>query len=117
MCVTLTILDIGPTTQNLALGTADVLITKDDGKSTVAPGEPLDYVIALVNQGSITATGIVVTDTLPLYLEYRRHQPIRHQSGAWRLCLDAGRPGAGTDGFVHAAARASQSRCPTARPG
>jgi len=64
------ILDTGPTQQDLALGTADVLITKDDGKSTVAPGERLDYVIALVNQGSITATGIIVTDTLPAYLEY-----------------------------------------------
>lgn len=64
------ILDTGPTRQDLALGTADLLITKDDVKSTVAPGEALDYVIALVNQGSITATGIVVTDTLPPFVSF-----------------------------------------------
>ena len=70
-----TILNTGPTTQDLVLGTADLLILKDDGKSTVAPGEPLDYVITLVNQGSITATGVIVTDILPAYLDYVASSP------------------------------------------
>ncbi|MBK8046777.1 MAG: DUF11 domain-containing protein [Anaerolineales bacterium] len=64
------ILDIGPTTQNLALGTADLVIMKSDGKTEAQPGEILDYVLTVVNQGSILATGITVTDTFPSYLTY-----------------------------------------------
>jgi uncharacterized repeat protein (TIGR01451 family) len=60
------ILDSGPTPQNLAMATADLLITKSDGQTTAQPGEILDYQIAIVNQGTLTATGIIVTDTLPL---------------------------------------------------
>lgn len=69
------ILDTGPTMQDLALGAADLLIMKDDSKSVVAPGESLDYVIAVINRGSITATGIIVTDTLPAHLEYVGSNP------------------------------------------
>lgn len=70
-----TILDTGPTFHDLAPGTADLLILKDDGKNTVAPGELLDYVITLINQGSITGAGVIVTDTLPAYLEYVASSP------------------------------------------
>jgi uncharacterized repeat protein (TIGR01451 family) len=48
------------------MATADLLITKSDGQTTAQPGEILDYQIAIVNQGTLTATGIIVTDTLPL---------------------------------------------------
>lgn len=65
-----TILDSGPTTQNLALATADLLITKSDRQTTAQPGEILDYQIAIVNQGALTATGIIVTDTLPAFTSY-----------------------------------------------
>ena len=65
-----TILDSGPTTQNLALATADLLITKSDRQTTAQPGEILDYQIAIVNQGTLTATGIIVTDTLPAFTSY-----------------------------------------------
>ena len=65
-----TILDSGPTVQDLALSTADLLITKSDGKTSAQPGEVLNYVLSIENQGDIAATGVVVTDTLPAYLTY-----------------------------------------------
>jgi uncharacterized repeat protein (TIGR01451 family) len=68
--VSTAILATGPTTQALTMGTADLLITKDDGQSAVQPGALLAYRLTVANQGSITATGIIVTDTLPAYLTY-----------------------------------------------
>lgn len=65
-----TILATGPTTQNLALGTADLVVTKTDGVSEAHPGETLSYVLTVVNNGSITAYGITLDDTLPTYTTY-----------------------------------------------
>ncbi len=65
-----TILATGPTTKDLGLGTADLLIMKDDGKTTVQPGETLSYVLTVVNNGSITAENVKMVDTLPAYLSY-----------------------------------------------
>ncbi len=65
-----TVSDSGPTIQNLALATADLLITKSDGQTTAQPGEILDYRITIVNQGNLTATGIIVTDTLQTFTSY-----------------------------------------------
>jgi len=65
-----TLLDSGPTTLDLALATTDLLITMSDGQTAVQPGAVLDYLITVVNQGNLTATHIVVTDTLPAYLSY-----------------------------------------------
>ena len=65
-----TLLDSEPTTQNLALATTDLLITMSDGQTTVQPGAVLDYLVTVVNQGNITATSVIVTDTLPTYLAY-----------------------------------------------
>ena len=63
-----TILSTGPTTQDLAMGTADLLITKTDGKTTAQPGETLVYTIAIVNQGSVAAAGIDIRDTVGSHL-------------------------------------------------
>ncbi|MBK8049838.1 MAG: DUF11 domain-containing protein [Anaerolineales bacterium] len=63
-------METGPTTQNLTLGTADLVIAKSDGKTEAQPGETPDYVLTVVNQGSILATGITVTDTFSSYLTY-----------------------------------------------
>jgi choice-of-anchor B domain-containing protein len=42
----------------------DLAIQKDQPEGVLAPGELITYTITLTNTGSITATGIVVTDTL-----------------------------------------------------
>ena len=65
-----TILATGPTTQDLALGTVDLVIYKTDDKTAVSPGEQLNYVLTVVNNGSITANAVELIDTLPTYLTY-----------------------------------------------
>ena len=59
------------TTQNLALGTADLLLLKTDGETVVQPGQTLNYVLTVVNEGSITAESVTLEDTLPPYLTYQ----------------------------------------------
>jgi uncharacterized repeat protein (TIGR01451 family) len=44
---------------------ADLSLTKTDSPDPVATGAPLTYSIRVVNAGPDTATGVVVTDTLP----------------------------------------------------
>lgn len=93
-----TILATGPTTQDLQLGTADLLILKDDGQTTVQPGQLLNYTLTVVNQGSITATAIVVTDTLASELEYVADDagvtPVQPSPGVYAWSLGELAPGA-----------------------
>jgi len=65
-----TILSTGPTSQDLYMGTADLLITKSDSKTTVKPGETLSYVLTVVNNGSIAAASVILDDIFPSYLTY-----------------------------------------------
>src|SRR5262249_23621800 len=44
---------------------ADLAITKDDGVTTVTPGQTLTYTLTIRNVGNQGSTGVVVTDTLP----------------------------------------------------
>jgi len=43
-----------------------ITMSKTDGQSAANPGDLLTYVIQITNSGSIPATGLVVTDELPL---------------------------------------------------
>ncbi len=43
----------------------DLVITKDDGFTVVAPGQTITYTLTISNTGTQDATGVVVTDTLP----------------------------------------------------
>ncbi len=52
------------------LGTTDLVIGKTDGRTTVVPGQTITYTIAITNVGTISATGIVITDVLPTTLIY-----------------------------------------------
>jgi uncharacterized repeat protein (TIGR01451 family) len=44
---------------------ADLIISKDDGRATADVGDVLTYTIAYTNSGGLTATNIVLTETLP----------------------------------------------------
>ncbi len=45
--------------------TPDLLVTKDDGVTSISPGDTLVYDIVVTNVGSQSATGVTVTDLLP----------------------------------------------------
>lgn len=46
-------------------GTSQLIITKDDGVLTAAPGDTLTYTINYANNGTEDATGLYLTETLP----------------------------------------------------
>ncbi len=58
------------TRQDFQLGTSDLVITKNDGRTTVIPGQTITYTIAITNVGSIAASNVVITDVLPSSLSY-----------------------------------------------
>ncbi len=62
----------GVTIVQLAAGAtgADLAISKTDDPDPVIPGIPLTYTIAVTNTGPLAATGVVVTDTLPLTVTF-----------------------------------------------
>jgi len=43
----------------------DMAIEKTDGRTTVAPGDTLAYVLTVTNNGARTATGVTVNDVVP----------------------------------------------------
>jgi uncharacterized repeat protein (TIGR01451 family) len=49
---------------------ADLAISKTDDPDPVIPGTPLTYTITVTNTGPLDATGVVVTDTLPLTVTF-----------------------------------------------
>ncbi|WP_141508950.1 SdrD B-like domain-containing protein, partial [Candidatus Chloroploca asiatica] len=44
----------------------DLTITKNDGVSTVAPGDLITYTLSYTNLGTLAATGVVITETVPV---------------------------------------------------
>ncbi|MCX6032418.1 MAG: carboxypeptidase regulatory-like domain-containing protein [Chloroflexi bacterium] len=86
-----TILSAGPTTQDLALGTTDLLITKTDSQTVAEPGDTLSYVLTVVNNGSITADAVTLKDVLPAYLTYVSDDsgvtPVESPAGTWTWSL------------------------------
>jgi len=48
----------------------DMVITKTDGNIIVNPGQTLTYTLTITNGGNQTATGVVITDTLPAGVIY-----------------------------------------------
>lgn len=48
----------------------DLAISKTDGVETVRPGDLLTYTLTITNDSLLAATGIVVTDTLPVSTTY-----------------------------------------------
>ena len=48
----------------------DLQITKDDGIVLVAPGSTIQYTLVITNTGDQAATGVLITDTLPLGMDF-----------------------------------------------
>ena len=48
----------------------DLVITKDDGRTTISQGDETTYTIIVSNQGDRIATGIIVKDTIPTGTEF-----------------------------------------------
>jgi uncharacterized repeat protein (TIGR01451 family) len=44
---------------------SDLVVTKDDGQASVAAGQAVTYTLTIRNAGTVEATGIVLSDTLP----------------------------------------------------
>jgi uncharacterized repeat protein (TIGR01451 family) len=47
-----------------------IALSKTDGQETAEPGDALTYTLRITNSGSITATGLIITDVLPADVNY-----------------------------------------------
>ncbi len=47
-----------------------ITLSKTDGRTTAQPGDALTYNLRITNSGSMTATGLVITDVLPIDVSY-----------------------------------------------
>jgi LPXTG-site transpeptidase (sortase) family protein len=56
--------------QDIILTTSDLAVAKTNQLTTVIPGQTITYTLAITNVGSVAASQIVITDTLPSYLTY-----------------------------------------------
>lgn len=54
----------------LAANAPDLSIDKDDGITTVVPGQTYTYDLVVTNNGNIAATGVTISDTLPAGIEF-----------------------------------------------
>ncbi len=57
-------------TADVMIGQPDLQISKTDNQTTVMPGDTITYTLTVTNSGTYTATGVVITETLPLYTSF-----------------------------------------------
>ncbi len=66
-----------------------ITIAKTDGQENAWAGKPLTYTLRITNSGSITATGVVITDQLPSEVSVISAEPITtsqsDQTLSWHL--------------------------------
>lgn len=62
--------DVGVVTITEAAGDVDLAITKADDIDPVQPDDVLNYTLVVTNNGTATATGVTVTDSLPMGLSF-----------------------------------------------
>jgi uncharacterized repeat protein (TIGR01451 family) len=55
---------------DVILATPDLAIAKDDGQASVVAGQILTYTLTISNTGGRDATGVLVTDTLPVHASF-----------------------------------------------
>ena len=93
----------------------DLVLTKDDGVTTVVPGADVTYQLIITNVGGFQATGVTLADTLPPGLTFvsvggaRAPTPVRAPASATSACRASSRPTA-------ARSRARSRRTSTRRP-
>jgi uncharacterized repeat protein (TIGR01451 family) len=58
----------------------DLSITSDDGDATVGPGDTLTYTLSYANNGTAEATGVVLTEIVPLFTRFNAEA----SSEGWR---------------------------------
>lgn len=54
----------------VTISAVDLVIAKTDGGATGVPGGLVTYTLTISNTGNITATGVVITDTLPAFTSF-----------------------------------------------
>ena len=56
--------------ESLTVTGIDLVLTKDDGVASVAPGQVLAYTLTYQNVGNDNATGVTITDVVPQYTTF-----------------------------------------------
>ena len=56
--------------------TPDLVVTKTDGTTMLAPGQPTTYTVTVTNTGNIGVADVLVTDTLPAGLAFTSCAPL-----------------------------------------
>lgn len=67
-------------------GVTNLSISKADSPDPVLAGQPLTYTLTITNGGPITATSILVTDTLPSSVQFNPTSPNCSHSGGIVTC-------------------------------
>ncbi len=67
-------------------GVTNLSISKADAPDPVLAGQPLTYTLTITNGGPITATSILVTDTLPASVQFNPASPNCSHSGGIVTC-------------------------------
>ena len=57
------------TDSDAVIAAPDLAVTKDDGLTVVAAGQPINWTITVTNRGDQDATGVTVVDTLPAHID------------------------------------------------
>ncbi|WP_105103001.1 DUF4347 domain-containing protein [Microbulbifer pacificus] len=60
----------GSDDETASIAAFDLFVVKDDGGITVAPGDTITYTIEYGNNGTIDATNVVITESLPDYVTF-----------------------------------------------
>lgn len=60
-----------PLNLNAIVLNPDLVVTQDDGRAAVLPGEIITYTLTIRNAGLLDATAVAVTDTLPVAVSLR----------------------------------------------
>jgi uncharacterized repeat protein (TIGR01451 family) len=58
-----------------------ITISKTDGRTTAEPGDLLTYTLRITNTGTMTATGLIITDVLPAEVDYTPWDAIPDETG------------------------------------
>lgn len=76
------------TSEILTVTGVDLALSKDDGVLSAAPGDTLTYTLTFENIGNVDATGVAITDTVPLYTVF----DLAGSTAGWS-CADGALPG------------------------